>query len=150
MYVATLICAFPLKASLTSVFSSREPSVWRHDCLVCCRKAADYSSPAADTRSSCRLVANLGHQTTNRKVNRKSIENVNVPQACDTIGKPPGAPIALRLQGNLLYGVSGVYLKKHIYLLEDTQKMWNHMQAFLRSLQHSASNDLDPKAGKIK
>ncbi|KAG8167573.1 hypothetical protein KVR01_003262 [Diaporthe batatas] len=88
------------------------------------------------------LVATLGVQTNNRKVNRRSIENVNVPRACDTIGKPPGAPIALRLQGNLLYGVSGVYLKKHNYLLDDAQKVWDNMKIFLRSLQHSASNAL--------
>ncbi|POS73321.1 hypothetical protein DHEL01_v208287 [Diaporthe helianthi] len=88
------------------------------------------------------LVATLGVQTSSRKVNRRSIENVNVPQACDTIGKPPGAPIALRLQGNLLYGVSGVYLKKHHYLLGDAQKVWDNMKIFLRSLQPAASNEL--------
>jgi meiotic recombination protein REC8, fungi type len=108
------------------------------------------SSPAADTGLSHRLVATLGVQTSNRKVNRKSIENVNVPQACDTIQKPPGAPLALRVQGNLLYGVSGVHLKKHKYLLDDAEKVWDHMKSFLRSLQHSSSNELDPKAGKIK
>lgn len=73
-----------------------------------------------------------------------------MPQACDTIEKPPGAPIALRLQGNLLYGVSGVYLKKHNYLLEDVEKMWAHMRAFYRSLQQSPSNGTDINAGKAK
>ncbi|KAJ0123109.1 rec8 protein [Diaporthe amygdali] len=96
------------------------------------------------------LVANLGVYTTNRKLNRKAIESVNVPQACDTIEKPPGAPIALRLQGSLLYGVSGVYLKKHNYLLEDAEKVWTHMRAFYRSLQQSTSNGIDLKAGKAK
>ncbi|KAL1851020.1 R8 protein [Diaporthe australafricana] len=96
------------------------------------------------------LVASLGVHTTNRKLNRKAIDSVNVPKACDTIEKPPGAPIALRLQGNLLYGVSGVYLKKHIYLLEDSQKMWTHMRAFYRSLQLSPSNEIDMNAGKAR
>ncbi|KAK7734697.1 R8 protein [Cytospora paraplurivora] len=91
-----------------------------------------------------RLVAN------NRKINRKAIEGVNVPRACTTIEKPPGAPIALRLQGNLLYGVSGVYLKKHTYLLDDAEKMWSAMRTFYRSNQLSASNEIDKNAGKAK
>lgn len=46
--------------------------------------------------------------------------------------------------------MSGVYLKKHNYLLEDVQKMWTHMRAFYRSLQQSASNEIDTNAGKAK
>lgn len=135
---------------LRSDFSSREPSVWRRNGLVGALEPTDARRQLLTLGNLIRLVATLGVQATNRKVNRKSIENVNVPQACDTIGQPPGAPIALRLQGNLLYGVSGVYLKKHNYLLDDTQKVWDNMKIFLRSLQHSASNEVDPKAGKTK
>lgn len=98
--------------------------------------------------SVCRLVANLGHKTTSRKVNRKSIEGVNVPQACDTIEKPPGAPIAPRLQGSLLYGVSGVYSKHGAYLLDDTEKMWARMRTYFR--EEGAANKTDPNAGKAK
>ncbi|KUI56193.1 Meiotic recombination protein rec8 [Cytospora mali] len=90
------------------------------------------------------LVAN------NRKLNRKAIERVNVPRACTTIEKPPGAPIALRLQGNLLYGVSGVYSRQHAYLLDDAEKTWCAMRTFYRSLQLSASNEIDKNAGKAK
>lgn len=95
-----------------------------------------------------RLVANLGHNATSRKVNRKAIEGVNVSQACDTIEKPPGAPIALRLQGSLLYGVSGVYHKHGAYLLDDTQKMWARMRTYSR--EQGAANSTDPNAGKSK
>lgn len=95
-----------------------------------------------------RLVANLGHNTVNRKLTRKAIESVNVPQACDTIEKPPGAPIALRLQGSLLYGVSGVYSKHGAYLLDDTEKMWARMRTYFR--EQGAANLLDPNAGKAK
>lgn len=95
-----------------------------------------------------RLVANLGHNTVNRKLTRRVIEGVNVPQACDTIERPPGAPIALRLQGSLLYGVSGVYSKHGAYLLDDTQKMWTSMRTFSR--HKSDANLLDPNAGKAK
>lgn len=91
-----------------------------------------------------RLVANK------RKLNRKAIERVNVPKACTTIEEPPGAPIALRLQGSLLFGVSGVYSKQNAYLLDDTQKMWSAMRTFYRSVQLSASNEIDQNAGKAK
>lgn len=78
------------------------------------------------------------------------IENVDVPQACDTIEKPPGAPIALKLQGSLLYGVSGVYLKHGAYLLDDTEKVWARMRTYFRECQSTAANALDPNAGKTR
>ena len=48
-----------------------------------------------------RLVATLGAKSNLKKVNRKDILNVNVPKACNTI-IAPDAPMALRLQSNLL------------------------------------------------
>lgn len=48
-----------------------------------------------------RLVATLGSKSTLKKVNRKAILEVNVPKACETI-MTPEAPMALRLQSNLL------------------------------------------------
>ena len=48
-----------------------------------------------------RLVATLGSKSTLRKINRKAILDVNVPKACQTI-QAPEAPMALRLQSNLL------------------------------------------------
>ena len=50
----------------------------------------------------CRLVATLGSTTNNKKVNRKSILEVDVKKTCDMIIQPE-APMALRLQGNLLW-----------------------------------------------
>lgn len=96
------------------------------------------------------MVANLGHNTTNRKLNRKSIESVNVPRACGTIEKPPGAPLALRLQGSLLYGVSGVCSKQSTYLLDDTEKMWARMRTYFREVQTTTANQIDPNAGKYR
>ena len=51
-----------------------------------------------------RLVATLGSKTNNRKVNRKSILEVDVKKTCDIITQPE-APMALRLQGNLLWAL---------------------------------------------
>ena len=53
----------------------------------------------ADRRG--RLVATLGAKSTSKKINRKAIQEVDVPKACQTIIDPV-APMALRLQGNLL------------------------------------------------
>lgn len=97
-----------------------------------------------------RLVANLGHNASSRKLTRKAIENVNVPHACNTIEKPPGAPIALRLQGSLLYGVSGVYHKHGAYLLNDVEKVWACMRAYFREVKYSAGDTIDQNAGKAK
>lgn len=48
-----------------------------------------------------RLVATLGSKSGLKKVNRKAIIDVDVPKACETIITPK-APMALRLQSNLL------------------------------------------------
>ena len=56
--------------------------------LICCR----------------RLVATLGSKSNLKKINRKAILDVNIPKACQTVSDP-GAPMALRLQSNLLLAV---------------------------------------------
>lgn len=48
-----------------------------------------------------RLVATLGSRSSLKTVTRKKILDVDVNKACDTI-QNPDAPMALRLQGNLL------------------------------------------------
>lgn len=49
-----------------------------------------------------RLVATLGSKSSLKRINRKQILEVDVEKACQTIVDPV-APMALRLQGNLLY-----------------------------------------------
>jgi hypothetical protein len=53
------------------------------------------------TDRSGRLVATLGSKSSLKRINRKQILDVDVPKACQTIVDPV-APMALRLQGNLL------------------------------------------------
>ncbi|KAH6973452.1 Rec8 like protein-domain-containing protein [Ilyonectria sp. MPI-CAGE-AT-0026] len=91
------------------------------------------------------LVATVG-KTANRRVTRKAIQEVNVPKACEKIIHP-GAPLALRLQGNLLYGVSRVFAQQCHYVLSDAEKTQSDMLTFFRVMQTS---ELDPKAGKAK
>ncbi|KAI9823480.1 MAG: hypothetical protein M1832_002491 [Thelocarpon impressellum] len=92
------------------------------------------------------LVATLGASSALRKVNRKAILDVNVPKACETI-LAPEAPMALRLQSNLLYGVSRVYSQQCGYVLLDAQSAQNSIRALLKSAR---ANELDPDAGKAR
>ncbi|KAH6887963.1 Rec8 like protein-domain-containing protein [Thelonectria olida] len=91
------------------------------------------------------LFATVG-KTNHRQLTRKAIQKVDVPQACKTI-IDPGAPLALRLQGNLLYGVSRVFSQQCHYVLSDAEKTQSDMLTFFRVM---ATSELDPKAGKAK
>ncbi|KAE8442356.1 hypothetical protein EG329_003427 [Mollisiaceae sp. DMI_Dod_QoI] len=90
------------------------------------------------------LVATLGAKSSTKKVTRKAILGVDLKKACETIMEPE-APMALRLQSNLLYGVSKVYNQQWEYLLTDVQAAQNNMRAMLRTAR---SGELDPNAGK--
>ncbi|KAK3397903.1 Rec8 like protein-domain-containing protein [Sordaria brevicollis] len=94
------------------------------------------------------LVSTFGLRSSNRKISRKAIQEVNVRKACETILQP-GAPIALRLQGSLLYGVSRVFSQQCSYVLTDAEKVHMHMRCFYNSVGGS-ENALDPQAGKAK
>ncbi|KAJ3479228.1 hypothetical protein NLG97_g8373 [Lecanicillium saksenae] len=91
------------------------------------------------------LVATIG-KSNQKKVTKRAIQEVNVPRACDKI-IDPGAPLALRLQGNLLYGVSRVFADQCGYLLSDTEKTQNDMMTFFRAIK---SSHLDLPSTKTK
>ncbi|KAJ5729786.1 uncharacterized protein N7483_004294 [Penicillium malachiteum] len=92
------------------------------------------------------LVATLGSRSITRRVNRKAILDVDVPEACRVIVNPQ-APMALRLQGNLLYGVSRVYDQQCGYTLLDTQTMHDKMISTLKLIP---GGGLDPSVGQTK
>ncbi|KAL2838230.1 Rec8 like protein-domain-containing protein [Aspergillus pseudodeflectus] len=92
------------------------------------------------------LVATLGARSISRRLNRKTIQDVDVPKACNVI-MDQVAPMALRLQSNLLYGVSRVYSQQCGYTLLDVQAMHDKMRTMLRSV---AARGLDPSAGKAR
>ncbi|KAK4659919.1 R8 protein [Podospora pseudocomata] len=94
------------------------------------------------------LVSTVGIKSNAKKISRKAIQEVNVQKACETILEP-GAPIALRLQGSLLYGVSRVYSQQCQYVLADAEKVQAHMMAFYNAMGGN-ENALDPRAGKAK
>ncbi|RAL59177.1 hypothetical protein DID88_006733 [Monilinia fructigena] len=91
------------------------------------------------------LVATLGSKSSTKKVTRKAILDVNVKKACHTILEPD-APMALRLQSNLLYGVSRVYSQQVGYVLSDTI----HVEQGLRGLGKKVAGNLDMEGSKIK
>jgi hypothetical protein len=72
--------------------------IWRRNCLVS-TESAQPLPPSSDTTG--RLVATLGSKSSLKRINRKQILDVDVAKACKTIIDPV-APMALRLQGNLL------------------------------------------------
>ncbi|GAW22457.1 hypothetical protein ANO14919_119940 [Xylariales sp. No.14919] len=92
------------------------------------------------------LVATTGNTSSTRRVTRKAIQEVDVQRACGKILEP-GAPIALRLQGNLLYGVSRVHNQQCTYLAADAKKIQDQMRLFFKAFP---GNQLDPEAGKSR
>ncbi|KAI4111863.1 MAG: hypothetical protein LQ339_000322 [Xanthoria mediterranea] len=92
------------------------------------------------------LVATLGSQSNLKKVNRKAILDVDVPKTCGVIINPE-APMALRLQSNLLYGVSRVYLQQCGYTLSDAQSIQTNLKMLSKAIR---TTSLDPNAGKAR
>ncbi|KAF2263388.1 hypothetical protein CC78DRAFT_581477 [Lojkania enalia] len=92
------------------------------------------------------LVATLGSKSNLKKINRKDILDVDVPKACQTI-IDPAAPMALRLQGNLLFGVSRVYSQQCGYVLADAHNAHSAIHMMLKAVNNAG---LDPEAGKAK
>lgn len=92
------------------------------------------------------LVATLGSKSSLRTVTRKKILDVDVHKACDTIQNPE-APMALRLQGNLLYGVARVYSQQCAYVLADAQAVRDKVRGVSMIMKDLA---LDSEAGKVR
>jgi meiotic recombination protein REC8 len=94
------------------------------------------------------LVATIGARSSSGRISRKTIQEVDVRKAVGKIMNPE-APLALRLQGNLLYGVSRVYSEKCTYVLDDAERVRTAMKTFARLIR-AAEAVTDPKAGKAR
>lgn len=92
------------------------------------------------------MVATVGRRGIAKLVTRKEIQGVQIPQACGKIIEP-GAPLALRLSGNLLYGVSRIYSEQARYVLDDAEKTRTAMAVLWRRLA-IAQSETDPRAGR--
>ncbi|KAL1888321.1 R8 protein [Sporothrix stenoceras] len=87
----------------------------------------------------------IGARTTG--IRRKAVLEVSVEQTCGTIKDPPGAPIALRLQGTLLYGTARIYQEQCRYVLNDSERTQRAMAKLYNGLM---DDKLDKNAGKAK
>lgn len=92
-----------------------------------------------------RLVATLGAKSNLKKITRRAILDVDLQKACKTITEPE-VPLALRLQGSLLFGVSRVFQQQCGYVLTDTTSLRDNMRS--RAVVHEM--ELDPDVGKTK
>ncbi|KAF7515626.1 hypothetical protein G7054_g14488 [Neopestalotiopsis clavispora] len=92
------------------------------------------------------IVATMGNKSTTKRVSKRAIEDVDLARACEKIIEP-GAPIALRLQGSLLFGVSKVYQRKCQYMLSDVQKIQGHMMHFFKTV---GANQLEPGEFRVR
>lgn len=85
--------------------------------------------------STAWLLATLGSKTSYRRLVRKDILSISIPQTCEIIGNPQST-IPLRLSSNLLYGVSLMYKQKIDYFLSDVSLIKTKLQKeiFLNTL----------------
>lgn len=129
---------------LTKLYSLDEPPIWRCHGLVSCKLDTSSWIGVVERKGlllirSTRLVATIGSKSGARKVTRKDIQEVDVQRACGKILEP-GAPIALRLQGNLLYGISRVHNQQCTYLVADAKRIQDQIKLSFRTF---LSNQLD-------
>ena len=89
---ACQLTVFPLE-----VLTSRDGGVATVWYLLTLPTVSDLHQPTDIDR----LVATLGSRSHSKKINRKAILDVDVPKTCSIIIQPE-APMALRLQSNLL------------------------------------------------
>ncbi|KAK5260316.1 R8 protein [Exophiala xenobiotica] len=92
------------------------------------------------------LVATLGSKSNLKKVTRRAILDVDLPKACQTITEPE-LPMALRLQGSLLFGVTRVFSQQCGYFLTDITSLRDKM----RGTEHIFKEmEVDPEVSKAR
>ncbi|KAJ9611992.1 R8 protein [Cladophialophora chaetospira] len=92
------------------------------------------------------LVATLGAKSNLKKITRRAIIDVDLQKACKTITEPE-VPLALRLQGSLLFGVSRVFQQQCGYVLTDVTSLRDNMRIRASLIQDI---ELDPDVGKTR
>ncbi|KAG0644609.1 Rec8 like protein-domain-containing protein [Tuber brumale] len=86
------------------------------------------------------LAATVGTQNVHRKISRKDIMAVQIPEACQSFIEPD-VPLALRFQSNLLCGVARVFGEQCRYMLIDTSQAVNNIRRSHTSAQAQATID---------
>lgn len=78
-------------------------------------------------------------------MSRKAISEVDIDRAVKKILNP-GVPLALRLQSNLLFGVSRVYYQKCHYVLDDATRVTHKLRVAYSD--NSKDHQVNPNAVK--
>lgn len=73
-----------------------------------------------------RLAATLGPKCQARKLTKRDFGGVNLVETCRFLASPP-EPLSLRLQSNLMIGVSRVYGQQIAFYYSDVQGLWTRV-----------------------
>jgi hypothetical protein len=80
-------------------------------CIFClCR-----NSSLLALMSDGRLAATLGAKSSLKRLQKRDILSVDVPEACTFLSNPPDQPLALRLSSNLMYGVTRIFSQQYTF-----------------------------------
>ncbi|KAK9367990.1 Rec8 like protein-domain-containing protein [Lipomyces kononenkoae] len=93
----------------------------------------DILSRRSSSLSTVWLVATLGSKSSLKRVHRKDILSVSIPDACNLIIHPP-QPLALRLSSNLLYGVISIYDQQSGFLHSDVTNAYTKLKRVMCSI----------------
>ncbi|PWW78480.1 hypothetical protein C7212DRAFT_362941 [Tuber magnatum] len=96
------------------------------------------------------LAATVGTQNVHRKISRKDIMAVQIPEACQSFIEPD-VPLALRFQSNLLCGVARVFGEQCRYMLIDTSQAVNNIRRTHTSAQaRTIIDDINLTHGNLR
>jgi N terminus of Rad21 / Rec8 like protein len=68
-----------------------------------------------------RLAATLGAKSSLKRLQKRDILSVDVPEACTFLSNPPDQPLALRLSSNLMYGVTRIFSQQYTFFYSKLQ-----------------------------
>ncbi|KAK9245781.1 Rec8 like protein-domain-containing protein [Lipomyces tetrasporus] len=102
----------------------------------------DILSRRSSGLSTVWLVATLGSKSSLKRVHRKDILSVSIPDACDLIIHPP-QPLALRLSSNLLYGVTSIHDQQSGFLYSDVTVAYTKLKRVMCNIPSERSQSLN-------
>ncbi|KAK9345461.1 Rec8 like protein-domain-containing protein [Lipomyces starkeyi] len=105
----------------------------------------DILSRRSSGLSTVWLIATLGSKSSLKRVNRKDILSVSIPEACNLIIHPP-QPLALRLSSSLLYGVTSIYDQQSGFLYSDVTIAYTKLKRVMYSIPSERSQNLNVTA----
>ncbi|KAK9333984.1 Rec8 like protein-domain-containing protein [Lipomyces starkeyi] len=105
----------------------------------------DILSRRSSGLSTVWLIATLGSKSSLKRVNRKDILSVSIPEACNLIIHPP-QPLALRLSSSLLYGVTSIYDQQSGFLYSDVTIAYTKLKRVMYNIPSERSQNLNVTA----